>query len=66
MGAVGSPRARFEAFRENYMRFKATAIALAVVAAIGYGVHERKELGRQQQAAAPTPRGRAARALRRC
>ena len=36
------------------MRLKATAIALAVVAAIGYGVHERKELGRQQQAAAPT------------
>ena len=36
------------------MRLKATAIALAVLAAIGYGVHERKELGRQQQAAAPT------------
>ena len=37
------------------MRLKATAIALAVVAAVGYGVHERNELGRQQQAAAPTP-----------
>ena len=37
------------------MRFKATAIALAVVAAVGYGVHEIGELGRQQQAAAPTP-----------
>ena len=36
------------------MRFKATAIALAVVAAVGYGVHELGELGRQQQAAAPT------------
>jgi hypothetical protein len=35
------------------MRLKATAIALAVVAAIGYGVYERKALGRQQQAAAP-------------
>ncbi len=48
------------------MRFKATAIALAVVAAIGYGVYERKDLGRQQQAAAPTSRGRAARAVRCC
>jgi hypothetical protein len=36
------------------MRFKATAIALAVVAAVGYGVHEIGELGRQQQAAMPT------------
>ena len=35
------------------MRFKAFAIALAVVAAVGYGVHERGELGRQQ-ATAPT------------
>jgi hypothetical protein len=43
------------AFRENYMRFKATAIALAVVAAVGYGVYETGELGRQQQAAVPTP-----------
>jgi hypothetical protein len=37
------------------MRLKATAIALAVVAAVGYGVYERKELGRQQQAEAPSP-----------
>jgi hypothetical protein len=37
------------------MRFKATAIALGVVAAVAYGVHERGELDRQQQAAAPTP-----------
>jgi hypothetical protein len=27
-----------KAFREDFMRFKATAIALAVVAAIGYDV----------------------------
>jgi hypothetical protein len=42
------------------MRFKATAIALAVVAAVGYGVHERGELARQQQAAAPAPAPQAA------
>jgi hypothetical protein len=37
------------------MRLKATAIALAVVAAVGYGIHERKEPGGRQQAAAPVP-----------
>jgi hypothetical protein len=38
------------------MRFKATAIAIAIaaVAAVGYGIHERGQLGRPQQAAAPT------------
>ena len=35
------------------MRFRATAIALAIVAAVGYGIHERNELERQQQATAP-------------
>ncbi len=42
------------------MRFKATAIALAVVAAVGYGAHERKELLRQQQAAVPASAPQAA------
>jgi hypothetical protein len=42
------------------MRFNATAIALAVVAAVGYGVHERKALEGQQHAAAPTPAAKSA------